>query len=272
MTSQAVREHVGAGQVTRRGTFLAEMTTEAVGEYVAKEDRVILPFGSMEENGRHLPTGSDTIVATAIAIEASARTGVAIAPAIPWGNSWKDMSYPGTMAISAGVMAGLVTDICATLATQGMRRIAVISGHQGDVWTVASVAAALRANGAVVAQIDVWRLTEKLSSDLVKTDNYPFGHGSEMMTSMMLSIEEELVDRERMTAFTPPSCWAFNSFLSYPEVMGYADWKELSPEGTMGDPTQASPGPGAEALDRVTTRFVQMLDDMREAVLPEPAA
>lgn len=246
---------------------LDTLTWPAVRDYLERDDRVIVVFGSTENNGPHLPLGSDTLAAMAVAEQAADRTGVVIAPTIPWGNSSVNMGFPGTIALDPRLLSDLIGGICSSLAFHGFRRFAVVSGHYGNVWPVASVAESLRDEGIIVAQIDVWRTIERDCRDLAVTLTMPFGHGGEMMTSVV-SAAGGTPDASRLTVEVPDEAYGLKYYRSYPAVMGFSAWDQVSESGGVGDPTAASAEAGREAITRVATVLVELLEDMKKAPLP----
>lgn len=249
--------------------FLADLAPPAVREYLAEDDRLLVPIGSIESNGPHLPLATDTVAARAIAEEASRQTGVLIAPEVPWGNSSVNLGFPGTIAVAPEILARLVEAICSSLAFSGFRRFAIVAGHYGNVWPVASIAEILRDRGLLVAQLDVWRSIEKHCRDLVSPNAaMPFGHGGEMVTSVVLAAADHLVDREQIVVEIPEETYGLKYYRSYPEVMGFAAWDDVSASGSVGDPTPASAEAGRTAIARVAGILVELLEDMRAAALP----
>lgn len=248
-------------------TRLDTLPWPAVREYLEQDDRVIIVFGSTENNGPHLPLGSDTLAAAAVAEEAAERTGVLIAPTIPWGNSSVNMGFAGTIALDPRLLADLVGGICLSLAFHGFRRFAVVSGHYGNVWPVASVAESLRDAGNLVAQLDLWRTIERDCRDLAVTTAMPFGHGGEVMTSVV-SAAGGTLDNSRLTVEVPDEAYGLKYYRSYPEVMGFSAWDEVSQSGGVGDPRAATAEAGREAIMRVASVLVELLEDMKAAPLP----
>jgi creatinine amidohydrolase len=249
---------------------LAHLSPPDVRGYLARDDRVIIPFGAIENNGPHLPLVSDTVAAQAVADAASSSTGVVVAPAIPWGASAVNMGFPGTITLEPRVLERIVEGVCLSLAFHGFRRFAIVSGHYENVWPAASAAETLRDRGLLVAQLDLWRLVKKLCRDLAVTDQMPFGHGGEVTTSVILASAPELVARDRMEAEIPPDGYGLKYYRTYPEVMGFAAWDEVSRSGSVGDPTAASADAGGEVIGRVAETLAELLADMREADLPPP--
>jgi creatinine amidohydrolase len=244
---------------------LADMTYQNVATYLREDDRILIPFGSTEQNGAHLPLGSDTFVAEAIASRAAEVTGVLVGPAIPWGNAAADISYAGTISLAPNTVLALISDLCRSLAAHGFRRLVFVTGHLGNVYALATIGAELGRSGLVLAQVDVWRLLEKLTADLFDGQELPFGHAGASMTSVMLALRPQLVEAAAMRAERPVSGWASDSYASYPEVMGFAPWNQMSTSGAIGNPTMASAAAGQEALARVVARTVEVLDAIRSA-------
>jgi creatinine amidohydrolase len=248
--------------------YLSDEAPVDIREYLTRDDRIILPFGSIENNGPHLPLATDLVAAVALAEGASRASGVLIAPPIPWGVSSVNMAFAGTMTLSPETCERIVTELCMSLAFHGFRRIVVICGHSSNVWSAANAAELLRDRGVLVAQLDVWRCVEKLCTDLASTDAHPFGHGSEMMTSVMLSVAPRLVHSDRMKPEMPVDSFGLKYYGTYPRIMGFAAWDDVSTSGSIGDPRAADAKFGAEAMQRMTGELVELLEDMRSASLP----
>lgn len=241
------------------------MTYVEVTKYLENDDRILIPFGSTEQNGPHLPLGSDTIVAQAIAEEAAAKTGVPIAPAIPWGNAPADASFAGTITLSATVLMRLIDELCASLHSHGFRRFIFVTGHLGNVYALGAVGGELTRRGMTTVQVDIWRLLNKLCADLFPPDELPFGHGSVLMTSVILAIAPRLIARDQMVREMPKPGWAYDTFASYPEIMGFAAWEDISVSGIVGNPLTASKELGESAMARIVKAVIDVIEDIRRA-------
>lgn len=249
--------------------YLSDKAPRDIAEYLEHDDRAILVFGSIENNGPHLPLASDLLAAVAVAERAASASGVLIAPPIPWGISSVNIGFPGTMSLSAETSERILIELCMSLASHGFRRFAVVSGHSSNVWSASNAAEQLRDRGLLVAQLDVWRCVEAWCADLPSTDVFPFGHGSQMMTSVLLAAAPGLVHEDRMEPEIPPESFGLKYYNSYPNIMGYAAWDDVSVSGSIGDPRGASAKVGNEALQRLADRLAELLDDMRSAPLPQ---
>ncbi|MGW3893225.1 creatininase family protein [Micromonospora chokoriensis] len=110
---------------------LIPMTTSA--EVAARTPSVaVLPVGSFEQHGSHLPLTTDTVVASAIAASIAARHDVLVLPPITISCSHEHAAWPGTVSISHQTLSAVVEDIRASLAGSGITRLAIVNGHGGN--------------------------------------------------------------------------------------------------------------------------------------------
>ena len=108
----------------------AEMSVDAIREYLKKKPTVILPLGCTEQHGYHLPTKVDILNAEEIGKRVSAETDVAMLPTVNY--SYSGGELPGTINVSPGVVALYVEEICLSLAAQGVKNIVALLGHGGS--------------------------------------------------------------------------------------------------------------------------------------------
>ncbi len=104
--------------------WLQNMTWEEVKTTIDESCKtIILPFGSTEQHGPHLPVGTDTMVAMTLAQDAAAKTNVPVAPPLWFGWSPHHMVLPGTITIRPEILAEMAFDIISSLI---YRRYAVL--------------------------------------------------------------------------------------------------------------------------------------------------
>src|SRR5688572_27292178 len=126
---------------------------------------VLLPVGSVEQHGRHMPLATDHITAERIALLTEARHDVILAPTLPYGISPHHRQFWGTIWLRSEVFRDSILDIARSLQTHGVERLVVVNGHGGNSATLAEVAQTLRQEKLGVAVFDWWR---GLSADLVR--------------------------------------------------------------------------------------------------------
>jgi creatinine amidohydrolase len=102
-----------------------------VEEYLANDDRVIVPLGSTEQHG-YLSLGVDAILCERAAIEAAEPEGVPVLPALPFGLTPTFTAFPGTINLRITTYLSLIRDLLDALRDQGFRRILLVNGHGGN--------------------------------------------------------------------------------------------------------------------------------------------
>ena len=257
-----------SGRQFHHALGLESLTPAEIASYLERDTRIILPFGATENNGPHLPIATDSLVAEAVSYLAAARTGVLVCPTVSIGNSSVNMGFPGTLTFSPPTCEAVLTDICTSLKQHGFERIAIVSGHYGNVWPVANVAETVRDQlGLEIVQLDFWRCVEAECRDLAVTRMYPFGHGGEVMTSIIMYLAPHLVREDQIGVREPsdPDGPALKYYRTYPGRMGYAAWDEVTESGAVGDARGATPAAGEIAMRRVADLLVDLLDDMDAA-------
>ena len=235
---------------------LARMTWLEIDQLRQQTDLGILPSGAVEVYGRHLPTGSDGIMALALAKAVAEQIPAGIAPLVPVGESKVLNAFPGTLWVSAESLKAYLGDIARSMIHWGFRRLLFINSHAGNVATVNQLAMQLQEeHGVLCAQADTWRFIQPSTEGLWESE-LPHGHASEAGTSMLLHVAPELVKMEQ-AARTMPST---NEF---PEIIRYRPYTAVTDSGTVGDGTLGTAEKGAKAFQRAVGRlvaFVQSAD------------
>ena len=111
--------------------LIEAMTMKDFEEEVKKTRTVIIPFGSVEEHGEHLPLGTDTIQAYEIASRVGKKIPVFVCPPVYYGLCRSSGKHPGTISIKGSTLRSLVIDIVESLYSQGLRTFLLFSGHAG---------------------------------------------------------------------------------------------------------------------------------------------
>lgn len=209
---------------------------------LAKAGRLfILPFGSLEEHGPHLPLGTDTMQAEEVARRVAEEFGAVLLPAIGYGECRSTRNFPGTLSLSSETVQALAFDILSELARNGASKVLVLTGHAGS-----GHMAALRlgAQRAVEARPDL-RVMVLSDYDLayeLKGKEFPEddGHAGMIETSRILNIRPELVGKERPHGASRP-----------PRFMVLPDPERHIPTGVMGDSRGSEAAKGARIDDHI---------------------
>jgi creatinine amidohydrolase len=236
---------------------------------------LILPVGSVEQHGRHMPVGTDTILATALATEAAARlTGrVAVLPPPWYGFSLHHMRFAGTVTLSAETMLALVEDIVGSVVAHGFRRILILNGHGGNGGIIDVLASKLgnrHYRSARIASLTYFHLARETIAELRESRLGGMGHACEFETAMMQHVRPDLVHIEKATIMYPDpgSSYLTTDLLGGSAVRTYLDFGDLSPTGTLGDPSLATPEKGRRFFEACTEAIVHFVEDFSRWRIP----
>lgn len=246
-----------------------ESTSDHIGSIDRQRAVVVLPVGSVEQHGKHLPVGTDSILAHRVsqaAAEALPSVTVAVLPPPWYGFSTHHMRFPGTITLSADTLMRLVGDIVDSAVAQGFRRILVVNGHGGNGGVIDVVAANLghRFYGkARVASVTYFLLAREEIAQLRESEPGGMGHAGEFETAMMMHVAPKLAKMERASAKYPDpgSTYLTTDLLQASPVRTYLDFKDLSDEGVFGDPGFATPEKGAAFFDAVAAALARFIAD-----------
>jgi creatinine amidohydrolase len=146
----------------RPGRRFDELTDPEVAAALARSPRVILPMGSIEQHGPHLPTGTDIFAATAIALEVAEHVDALVLPLCPLGVTPMHMPYPGTVSLRPSTLQDVVADIGSSLAAHGAREFVILNWHEGNIPALALAAERLhREIGLAVVVVQACYVAEE---------------------------------------------------------------------------------------------------------------
>lgn len=182
--------------------WLPNLTFKQIADLDPDSTIAIVPTGSMEQHGPHLPIGMDTMVAewlTKAATESvSEAVDCLILPSISVGQSPEHIDYPGTVSYGAETYLKILDDTCACLARHGFKRILFVNGHGGNISMIGAAGFDARPKYDVhVFMFNVWAVVPSVAKDLIDRQGTQTDlHGGELETSMMLHMDPSLVRME----------------------------------------------------------------------------
>jgi len=205
---------------------------------------ILVPVGSIEQHGPHLPLETDTVIATAVATATAERlggrdAGVWVAPAITYGSSGEHQSFPGTCSIGTDALRLLVIELVRSLRTWATRVI-LVNGHGGNLTALRTAVEQLVNEGHDVG----WVACATEDVDL---------HAGRTETSLLLHLCPEQVRLHLAEAGDPRP---LNDLLPAMMAGGVAT---VSPNGVLGDPAGASASEGADLLASMVSAIIERL-------------
>ncbi len=232
---------------------LEEMTMEAFRKGLAKSTTIILPVGSVEEHGGHLPLGTDTIHAYELAKNATSLHDFFVAPPLWYGLCRSTSQHPGTVSISGAVLRSIIIDILGSFYDQGLRNFVILSGHAGGTHMAMLVDAGEHILNTLpeckVAVLSVLDLVAQLPVGVVETEND--SHAGEVETALMQHL------RKKYVCGTSPE-----EYPSFPKHILVRNKKRFWSGGVWGDPSKASPEKGEKILDLEAENLVKLIKQL----------
>jgi creatinine amidohydrolase len=218
---------------------LGDCTTEEIGETRV----LLLPLGSTEQHGPHLPLDTDTVIATVVAERAATIMPAGIAaPALPVGAAGEHAGFAGTLSIGTDVLAATIVEIVRNAGSE-FDRIVVVNAHGGNLDAVRAAAKTCEYEGR---PFGVWH------ARLVGGD----AHAGDTETSVMLAID---ASRVRMDRAEPGVMSPTGEIIDNLRSGGLA---AVTPNGVLGDPTRATSARGEQILARWVEEVVALSENM----------
>ncbi|AWB26985.1 creatininase family protein [Halococcoides cellulosivorans] len=238
---------------------LADTTWPDVGDHLDDDPVALVPLGSTEQHGPHLPEGTDHFIAEAFARAACDRTDAIVTPTIPIGMSRHHRQFPGTLSASPAAFRAYVESITRSIADQGIRRVVYVNAHGGNVDHLREVGHTLR-NDEVCYAIE-WMWNESIPDLIEEAFENPGPHGGPKETALIQHLHPDLVHEDRID-------WARDEGLveveaSVGRVHGartFYDSIDNTASGVLGDQTQASAEIGERLFEAASDELVALVE------------
>jgi creatinine amidohydrolase len=218
---------------------LYDLTSPEIAEHVARSPIAVLPFGSVEQHGPHLPCGTDSMAAELVAREVAARLDALYAPFGPYGVTPIHAGHPGTVSLRREVFEGLLRNVCEELIAMGVRTLVFVNWHEGNNASLDAVATELQDRHDarfVVAQACY------VAQRRYRDEGGELTHGGGIETMAVMAHDPSLVRLDRAgDGSRGPSAPAMDEMRRSREVYGFVtDVLEIASDGWYGDPSWAT--------------------------------
>jgi creatinine amidohydrolase len=235
--------------------IIEEMTMPEFEAGLLKTRIVLIPFGSVEEHGPHLPLSTDTFQANQVCINAAERRPLFVAPPIHYGNCRSTSCHPGTVSISTTTLKLIFKDIVESLRSHGLHTFIAVSGHAGGAHCTALQEAGeeliSRYNDITVAVVTEFLLARELGRELIETPDDC--HAGEIETSRIMHSHPCLVKGSAPAEYP-----------SFPVGILVRDKRRYWPGGVWGDPGKATIEKGAGIEGVVVEGLLDLIRDIEE--------
>ena len=245
-------------------------TWPEIKEIVERQPVVMLPVGSTEDHGHHMPLDTDNFLIGTICEEAVKQIPeeVLLLPLIPYGFEDHHMDFPGTITIRSEHLLEFVLDVTKSVAHHGFRKILIADGHGSNMPILDLVARRTVVETDAHCAAFIWPSLIRDAVQEVRTSEFPGGmsHSGELETSVYLYLNPEAVAMEKAQkeiGFTRGSSFYWHDLMSAPPIRLMDRWSRLSQTGVIGDPTVATEEKGKRFFEASVTRLVDLIREFR---------
>jgi creatinine amidohydrolase len=246
--------------------YFVELTQPEIAAQLKRNPLVILPTGSIEQHGPHLPTGTDTLAAKVIAHAVAERMDALVLPSTPLGVTPMHMPFEGTITLTPDTYMRVVTEACVATAKHGAESLLILNWHEGNIASLALAAEALhREHGMAVVTVQACYVAEELYGHNCNG----LTHGGEIEALAVLSVRPDLVHLDRIENSSDHAHGHKMDKLrrtrTYQPVL--TDVRSIAPTGWFGSPQHATAEKGrrmladiADAIAREAREIFAQLD------------
>ena len=233
--------------------LIEEMTMHEFEEGLKATRTAIIPFGSVEEHGSHLPLSTDTIQAYEVGKKAARCIPLFVAPPIHYGVCRSTSCHPGTISITTSTLKGILKDIVQSLRSQGMENFIVLTGHAGGSHRMALQDASeelIAEYGDIkIAIVTEYELARNEGKSLIETEGD--AHAGEIETSRIMHSHPYLVKGE-----------GEKEFPDFPMGILVRNKRKYWQNGVWGDPSKASAEKGRLLEEIVVNKIIELAKKM----------
>ncbi|MGE2732361.1 creatininase family protein [Mycolicibacterium vaccae] len=243
-----------------------ELDRDEVAAAARSGSVAVLPIGAIEQHGAHLPTGTDTLLASAVTDAAVERTGDIALPPVAYGCSLGHTAHwPGTLSLSVATLTSVVNDIGRWVAASGFQKLVVVNSHATNGPSAQGALLTLRHEHPLLRTcfVSLYDVNAQAHAGYFSDADDP--HANVAETSMVLHLDAKLVTLSRAVDEEDRTC---TRVLTYP-------MPDTTHSGVVGRPTSATASAGAALFGVIVDGITELLQQVRAETGPfddRPAA
>jgi creatinine amidohydrolase len=241
--------------------YFVDLTQPEIAAQLKKNPLVILPAGSVEQHGPHLPAGTDILAANVIAHAVAERMDGLVLPGGPLGVTPMHMPFEATITLAPDTYQRVVTETCVSTAKHGAKYLLLLNWHEGNIPSLAIAAEQLhRDHGMTVLTVQACYV----AAELFGKDYGGLTHGGEIEALAVLACRPDLVHLDRIDYSSDHSQgrkWdKLRRTRSYQPVL--RDIRTIAPTGWYGAPEHATAGKAKTMLEGIAGAIAKEATDI----------
>jgi creatinine amidohydrolase len=245
-----------------------DLTQPEIAKQLKKNPLVVLPAGSTEQHGPHLPTGTDIYAAYVISHAIAERLDGLVLPGGPLGVTPMHMPFEGTISLTPETYMKVVEETCVSAVTHGATHLLIVNWHEGNIPSLSIAADRLhREHGMSVLTVQACYV----AAELYGHDCGGLTHGGEIETLAILEYQKDLVHLDRVDYSSAHEPGAKMDKLrrsrSYQPVL--TDIRSICPTGWYGNPEAATVDKGrkmvADIADSIADEAIEIFKQLQDA-------
>ena len=233
---------------------------------------LVVPVGSIEQHGHHLPVATDTILVDAMVHGGSEQVGedvpLLVTPPVWSGFSPHHLPFGGTLSLDFDHLRAVLEDVARTGIENGFDAVCFVNGHGGNASLVDAVVSTVgTSTDAEVLGTTYFTLATDEIESLRDSETGGMAHGGEYETSLMLHLRPDLVadpETRDATVWDEHYEWGGRDLLEGGPLSVYRSFDEYSDSGAIGSPELASAEKGARIYETVTSELAALLVAIHE--------
>ena len=251
----------------------AKLTGPEIRAVAARKDALaVLPIGSLEQHGPHLPVITDTASASAAAIRGAqlvaAELPVLVLPGLWTGMSEHHLPFGGTISLNYTELAGVLRGVVRSLRAIGFARLLIVNGHGGNLEPLAVAARELAHEfGLPVVACTPWYLTRDKIAGIAETQETP-AHACEGETSVMMAVAPELVRADKFDEAVQQRPEPVGRYDGFSRFWSFSERAPVT--GVRGDPRPATAEKGERFLAVQAEALAEAMRDKALWRRPDP--
>jgi creatinine amidohydrolase len=242
------------------------LTWAEMNEAIAMQKVVILPTGSTEQHGRHLPLDVDLFLAESVCLEVGRRAPdrVLVLPPIAYGLNLHHIDFPGTIHIEPEVFIAFGLNITKSVAYHGFKKILIVNGHGSNTPLIDLIARkTVLATDSLCAALSYFSLAVEAFNQI--KDTPVMAHADEFETSLYLYLAPERVQMDKAGAGDDVMGQYLSSDSTYNYPVRFNDfWGRWTQLGVHGDATTASAEKGQIIFEAAVSKLLELVDEWRD--------